>query len=113
MGDPADINPSRGEPRGSKYLHSQVVYAPRGSVQYILPLWNLVPQDHNKDGLLGPNSIMVVYEEPLGKYFGPKVLFKVATMRPEYIRYGYLEPLSLVYPLNFPKPLMAPLKENP
>ena len=26
----------------------------------------LGPQHHNKDGLLGPNSITVVYMEPLG-----------------------------------------------
>ena len=24
------------------------------------------PENHNKDGLLGPNSIMVVYTDPLG-----------------------------------------------
>ena len=26
----------------------------------------LCPQNHSKDGLLGPNSIMVVYMDPLG-----------------------------------------------
>ena len=26
------------------------------------------PQNHNKDGFGGSNSIMVVYMEPLGKY---------------------------------------------
>ena len=27
----------------------------------------LGPQNHNGDGLLGPNSIIVVYMDPLGK----------------------------------------------
>ena len=27
------------------------------------------PKNHNGDGLLGPNSIMVVYMDPLGKGF--------------------------------------------
>ena len=31
------------------------------------------PLKHNKDGLLGPNSIMVVYEEPLSLKAGPMV----------------------------------------
>ena len=30
----------------------------------------LGPRNHNGDGLLGPNSIMVVYMDPLGEYFG-------------------------------------------
>ena len=30
----------------------------------------LGPQNHNRDGLLGPNSIMVVYMDPLGYYWG-------------------------------------------
>ena len=37
---------------------------PRGSVYNTI--MELGPQNHNKDGLLGPNSIMVVYMEPLG-----------------------------------------------
>ena len=28
----------------------------------------LRPKNHNGDGLLGPNSIMVVYVDPLGKW---------------------------------------------
>ena len=28
----------------------------------------LGPQNHNEDGLLGPNSIIVVYMDPLGKW---------------------------------------------
>ena len=27
----------------------------------------LGPQNHSRDGLMGPNSIMVVYMDPLGK----------------------------------------------
>ena len=27
----------------------------------------LGPQNHNEDGLVGPNSIIVVYMDPLGK----------------------------------------------
>ena len=34
--------------------------------QYILLLWNQAPRNHIADGLLGPNSIMVVYMHPLG-----------------------------------------------
>ena len=30
-----------------------------------------LPKTHNKDGLLGPNSIMVVYWEPLGGLSNP------------------------------------------
>ena len=33
---------------------------------YTLLLWTSAAQTQNKDGLLGPNSIMVVYMEPLG-----------------------------------------------
>ena len=39
-------------------------YYPQGT--YTLPLWNYSPQNHNRDGLLGPNSTMVVYIDPLG-----------------------------------------------
>ena len=28
------------------------------------------PQNHSKDGLLGPNSIMLVYMDPLGVFYG-------------------------------------------
>ena len=37
---------------------------PRGSIH--TTIMELGSQNHNKDGLLGPNSIMVVYMEPLG-----------------------------------------------
>ena len=37
---------------------------PRGSIY--ATIMELGSQNHNKDGLLGPNSIMVVYMEPLG-----------------------------------------------
>ena len=30
-------------------------------------MMELGPQNHNKDGLLGPNSTMVVHMDPLGK----------------------------------------------
>ena len=36
---------------------------------YTLPLWNYRPKNHNGDGLLGPDSIMVVYVDPLGLGF--------------------------------------------
>ena len=32
---------------------------------YTLPLWSTTPQNHNKDGLLGPNPTVAVYMEPL------------------------------------------------
>ena len=32
----------------------------------------LGPQNHNGDGLLGPNSIAVVYMDPLGKIHPPE-----------------------------------------
>ena len=33
-------------------------------------IMQLAPQNHNKDGLLGPNSIVEVYVDPLGhRYF--------------------------------------------
>ena len=37
---------------------------PRGSTY--TTIMELGPQSHNMDGLLGPNSIMVLYMEPLG-----------------------------------------------
>ena len=33
---------------------------------YVLLLWNQVPKKQYREGLLGPNSIMVVYMDPLG-----------------------------------------------
>ena len=40
------------------------IILPRGSI-YTASL-ELGPQHHTKDGLLGPNSIMAVYVDPLG-----------------------------------------------
>ena len=37
---------------------------PRGSIY--TTIMELGPQNHNGDGLLGPNSIIVVYMDPLG-----------------------------------------------
>ena len=34
---------------------------------YII-IMELGPQSHHKDGFLGPNSIIVVYMDPLGKW---------------------------------------------
>ena len=39
-------------------------YIPRGSIY--TTIMELGPQNHNGDGLLGPNSIIVVYMDPLG-----------------------------------------------
>ena len=33
---------------------------------YTLLLWNWAPKTIKEDGLLGPNSIVVVYMDPLG-----------------------------------------------
>ena len=38
------------------------------------PIMDLGPQSHNRDGLLIPNSIMVVYMEPLGNLVGWRFL---------------------------------------
>ena len=42
------------------YIYSD----PRGSTN--TPIMELGSQHHSRDGLLGPNSIMVVYMDPLG-----------------------------------------------
>ena len=39
---------------------------PRGSIY--TTILELGPQNHNGDGLLGANSIIVVYMDPLGKH---------------------------------------------
>ena len=39
-------------------------HSPRGSIY--TTIMELGPQNHNGDGLLGPNSIIVVYMDPLG-----------------------------------------------
>ena len=41
---------------------------PRGSIY--TTIMELGPKNHNGDGLLGPNSIMVVSMDPLGLYMG-------------------------------------------
>ena len=44
-------------------------------------IMELRPQNHNKDGLLGPNSMIVVYVDPLGK---PAILLaRNLTLNPE------------------------------
>ena len=42
---------------------------PRGSVY--TTIMELGPKNHNGDGLLGPNSIMVVYMDPLSHCIAP------------------------------------------
>ena len=44
---------------------SMPVYKPRGSIY--TTIMELGAPNHNGDGLLGPNSIIVVYMDPLGK----------------------------------------------
>ena len=46
------------------------IYFPRGSMY--TTIMDLGPQNHNGDGLLGPNSKIVVYMDPLG--LAPKIL---------------------------------------
>ena len=43
------------------------VQSPEGP--YTLPSMELGPQNHNGDGLLGANSTIVVYMDPLGSCF--------------------------------------------
>ena len=42
------------------------VKTPRGSIY--ITIMELGPQNHNGDGLLGANSIIVVYMDPLGLF---------------------------------------------
>ena len=52
-----------------EYIHSviwETYYNPRGSIY--TTIMELGPQNHNEDGLLGPNSIIVVYMDPLRIY---------------------------------------------
>ena len=49
-------------PRGA---HGQVPSLRSQSIE-IPTVMELGPQNHNGDGLLGPNSIIVVYMDPLG-----------------------------------------------
>ena len=45
---------------------------PRGSIY--TTIMEIGPQNHNGDGLLGPNSIIVVYMDPLGIYLNIRKL---------------------------------------
>ena len=40
-------------------------------------IMELGPQNHNEDGLLGPNSIMVVYMDAMGKMSQGMLFLKV------------------------------------
>ena len=51
---------------------------PRGSIY--TTIMELGPKNHNGDGLLGPNSIMVVYMDPLGKFDRASVRNAVAPL---------------------------------
>ena len=42
----------------------QILHEPRGSIY--TSIMELGSQNHNKDGLLGPNSIMALDMQPLG-----------------------------------------------
>ena len=46
------------------------VLPPRGSIY--TTIMELGPQNHNGDGLSGPNSLIVVYMDPLGSVLNPK-----------------------------------------
>ena len=48
----------------SLYFHRKISVIPRGSIY--TTIMELGPQNHNRDGLSVPNSIMAVYMEPLG-----------------------------------------------
>ena len=50
-------------PRGSIWPNSRLE-SQRVHIHYYI--MELGPKNHNGDGLLGPNSIMVVYMDPLG-----------------------------------------------
>ena len=47
---------------------------PRGSMY--TTIMELSPQNQNRDGLSGPNSIMVVYMEPLGFEVYSRIIHK-------------------------------------
>ena len=47
-------------------IGSRTLMNPRGSIY--TTIMELGPQNHNGDGLLGPNSITVVYMDPLGTF---------------------------------------------
>ena len=55
--------------------------SPRGSIYTtITTIMELDPQNHNGDGLLGPNSTMVVYMDPLGP--GPHPTHSLSARKP-------------------------------
>ena len=43
-----------------------MIHIPRGFIY--TTIMELGPQNHNREGLSGPNSIIVVYMDPLGLY---------------------------------------------
>ena len=49
---------------GSSGPAPERIYNPRGSIY--TPIMELGSQNHSRDGLLGPNSIIVAYMDPLG-----------------------------------------------
>ena len=58
---------------------------PRGSIY--TTIMELGPQNHNGDGLLGPNSIIVVYMDPLGYRVYPWTLdSKSSSLNPQRFR---------------------------
>ena len=48
----------------------------------------LDPKNHNEDGLLGPNSIMVVYMDPLGKLTSSLLAPRVGKLRDDFVGVG-------------------------
>ena len=46
------------------YVCVHMCFIPRGSIY--TPIMESGSQNHSRDGLLGPNSIIVVYMDPLG-----------------------------------------------
>ena len=52
------------KPEAPHFKTPNILNIPRGSIN--TPIMELGSRNHNRDGLLGPNSIMVVYMEPLG-----------------------------------------------
>ena len=68
---------------------------PRGSIY--TPVLELGPQHHNRDGLVGPNSILVVYMDSLGynHWLANEFAFSLApTCRPATLTRGSSLPLA-------------------
>ena len=59
------------EPWREKVLFIGDPYFTEGSIN--AKIMELCPQNHNKDGLLGPNSIMVGYMDPWIRKLGPRI----------------------------------------